>query len=401
MNKLFAGLAGGDPWAQAAQIAQSVATSGVSEANVDPVVRMAFEDLARVADLHVRQAPGLHLPAQTSLRPVTRSSWAQTSLATYRPFFERFGQALARPAIEQMGREQMGLSGDDPLAADPLSAMFGQMFQSLSPMMVAMSAGSMIGHLAQMALGQYDLPVPRPTNDVLVVPSAIDAAAAEWGVPLAEMRLWVLIHELVGHAILSVPHVRDRLDGLFIDFATAFRLDSPALAEQFEGLTDFTKIGELAETFNDPGALFAMMRTPTHDLLVPQLEALVAVVLGAIDYLMTRICTNLIPSHSHIRVQFSNRTADASPADRFMEHLLGLDITLETIERGRRFVAGVVDRIGDDGLVRLWQDELDLPTPAEVNAPGLWIARIGLDPDLPDGSAIEVPDDLSGLDDLP
>ncbi len=394
MNKLFAGLAGADPWAQASQIAQGVASSGVPESNVDPVVRMAFEDLARVADLYVRQAPGLHLPALTSVHPVTRSSWAQTSLATYRPFFERFGQALTRPATEELAL------GDSP-ATDPFGAMFGQMFQSMGPTMVAMSAGSMIGHLAQLALGQYDLPVPRPNDEVLVVPSAIDAAAAEWGVPLPEMRLWVLIHELVAHAILSVPHVRDRLDALFIDFATAFRLDSPALTQQFENLTDFSKIGELAETFNDPGALFAMMRTPTHDLLVPQLAALVAVVLGASDYLMTRICATLIPSHAEIRVRFANRTAGATPADRFMEHLLGLEITLETIERGRRFVAGVVERIGDDGLVRLWQDELDLPTPSEVDAPGLWIARIGLDPELPGGSAIQVPDDLSGLDDLP
>ncbi|MEZ5225555.1 MAG: hypothetical protein R2710_02485 [Acidimicrobiales bacterium] len=40
-----------------------------------------------------------------------------------------------------------------------------------------------------------------------------------------------------------------------------------------------------------------------------------------------------------------------------------------------------------------------MPTAAELDAPGLWLARVGLDPDmeLPD---IEIPDDLSGLDDL-
>ncbi len=397
LNRLFAGLAGGDPWAQAVQIAQSVATSGGTEPNVDPVVRMAYEDLARVADLHVRQAPGLRLPTDTSIKPVTRAAWAETSLSIYRPFFERFGDALARPAAEQLA-----VNATDPeLANDPLAAMFGQMFQSMSPMLVAISAGSMIGHLGRLAIGQYDLPVPRPTNEVLVVPAGVDAAAQAWHVPLPEMRLWALVHELVAHAILSVPHVRDRLDALFIDFATAFRLDSPALAEQFEGITDLAKISELAESFNDPGRLFALMRTPIHDLLVPQLEALMAVVLGAIDYLMGRVCSNLIPSHLDIRQHFADRADRSDPGDRFMEHLLGLDITLETIERGRRFVAGVVDRIGDDGLVRLWQDELDLPTPAEVDAPGLWVARIGLDPDLPGGTIIEVPDDLSGLDELP
>ena len=48
------------------------------------------------------------------------------------------------------------------------------------------------------------------------------------------------------------------------------------------------------------------------------------------------------------------------------------------MDRGRAFVNGVVERAGEDALPRLWRDELDLPTPAEVDAPGLWLARIGL-----------------------
>jgi uncharacterized protein (DUF2342 family) len=43
-------------------------------------------------------------------------------------------------------------------------------------------------------------------------------------------------------------------------------------------------------------------------------------------------------------------------------------------------VRGVVERAGDDGLARLWASARELPTPAEMAAPGLWLARI----DLPD-----------------
>ena len=48
------------------------------------------------------------------------------------------------------------------------------------------------------------------------------------------------------------------------------------------------------------------------------------------------------------------------------------------IVRGSAFVSGVIDREGDDGLRRLWEGEEQLPTPAEVDAPGLWLARIAL-----------------------
>ena len=56
----------------------------------------------------------------------------------------------------------------------------------------------------------------------------------------------------------------------------------------------------------------------------------------------------------------------------------------EVGDRGARvlLVAGVVERAGKRGLERLWRGERELPTPAEVDAPGLWLARIDLpDPD--------------------
>ena len=41
----------------------------------------------------------------------------------------------------------------------------------------------------------------------------------------------------------------------------------------------------------------------------------------------------------------------------------------------------MVERAGPEGLERLWKSERNLPTPAEVDAPGLWLARIELPED--------------------
>ena len=46
--------------------------------------------------------------------------------------------------------------------------------------------------------------------------------------------------------------------------------------------------------------------------------------------------------------------------------------------RGAAFCAGVIERAGLDGLNRLWTDEAMVPTPSELEAPGLWLARIDL-----------------------
>ena len=38
----------------------------------------------------------------------------------------------------------------------------------------------------------------------------------------------------------------------------------------------------------------------------------------------------------------------------------------------------MVERAGFESLERLWESADTLPTPAEIEAPGLWLARIDL-----------------------
>jgi uncharacterized protein (DUF2342 family) len=75
------------------------------------------------------------------------------------------------------------------------------------------------------------------------------------------------------------------------------------------------------------------------------------------------------------------RRVEADPSDRFVERLFGLELTQVAYDRGNGFVAGVVERAGDEGLARLWESDRTLPTPAELDAPGLWLARIDLPED--------------------
>ena len=75
------------------------------------------------------------------------------------------------------------------------------------------------------------------------------------------------------------------------------------------------------------------------------------------------------------------RRFTSSAGDKFVEKLFGVEITSELVDRGAAFVAGVVERAGEPALARLWTDPTALPTPSEVEAPGLWLARIDLPAD--------------------
>ncbi|MCB1017330.1 MAG: zinc-dependent metalloprotease [Acidimicrobiales bacterium] len=389
-------------WDAAAQLALSIASGGVSEANVDPMERITLEQLARVAELQVADASGLspsHTGRGVTVLPVTRTQWVQRSLEAYRPLFEHLASSLnpeppgaADPGVpDPLSPEAAG--GDPSAFLAPLMAMIG-------PMMLGMTAGSMIGHLSRRSFGQYDLPVPRPESDeLLLVVANLDEFGEEWSLPRDDVRLWVCLHEIAHHAVLGVPHVRSRLEDLLTRYVSGFDPDPGALESRLGGLDPAggDPMAQLQDVLGDPEALLGAVRSPDQRELLPRLEALVAVVVGYVDHLMDAVGGRLIGSYGQVTEALRRRRVTADESDRFVERLLGLELGQDQYERGAAFVGGVVDRAGEAALERLWADEADLPTPAEVDAPGLWLARLGVDFELP--ADLEVPDDLSGLDD--
>lgn len=364
-------------WDAARQLALSVVTGGpgatTSEPNVDPLDRMAIEQLARVAELHVARVTGLATSTTgvpLVVEPVTRTQWVLQSLDDHRPRFERLAA---------------GLRAAPPTAGEPADALgfMAPLMQMLGPMMLGMTAGSMVGHLAQRCFGEYDLPLPRPPRDRIgLLMGNIDRFGSDWSLERDDLRLWVCIHEVAHHAVLGVPHLRARLDGLLDGYLDGFRPDAGGLERRLAEIDPMDPAGltQLQEAFGDPEVLLGAIRSPEQEALLPQLDALVAVVIGVVDHVMDEVGAQLIASYAMVTEATRRRRVETGKDDRFAERLLGLELTPAQVERGQAFVAGVLERGGHDALARLWDGERELPTPAEVDAPGLWLARI----DLPD-----------------
>jgi len=248
-----------------------------------------------------------------------------------------------------------------------------------------MTAGSMIGHLGQRSFGQYDLPIPRPTtgpdaDDLLLVVPNLDAFADEWSLARDDVRLWVCVHEIAHHAVLGVGPARDRITDLLTRYVSSFRNDPQAFEGQLGelDLNDPSSLAGLQEILGSPETILGAITSPEQVALRPQLDAIVAVVVGVVDHVLDEVGGKLIASYPMLTEALRRRRVEASPADRFVERLFGLELTQSTYDRGSAFVAGVRERAGDDGLRRLWTDDEHLPTPNEVDAPGLWLARIDL-----------------------
>lgn len=343
-------------WEGARQTAAQLATGGKPEHNVDPAIRHRLSEISRVAELHTANVTHLDIvPARTE--PVTRSGWAAAALDAIRPLMDRLSERLAAE------------STDDPFAG---------LLRMMSPMTVAMTAGMMAGHLATKAFGNSDLGVPM--GRVLIVPANITDFASEWSLDVDDVTLWVAIREHAMHSMLAVPHVRAELDGLLLRYVEGFQRSDRAFEEMLEidpdMMSEPSQLGaQLQRIFGNPELLLGVSRDDSQNDIVQRLETLLSVVNAYIDDVVAQAGSRLIGGFGALSEAVRRRqlTQGADFADR----LLGVRLSAEARERGEGFIVGVIERSGRDGLARLFEPG-SLPTPNELAAPGLWLARLDL-----------------------
>jgi putative hydrolase len=376
---------GSVPWLDSARtLALGVATDGQAQANVDPLERIRLEQLARVAALHVADSTGAPLDSgrgPVELEPVTRAEWASRCLEAWRPVVEVMVAHQSAPPAGLVP----GMLGDvDTESTAGLQELLGRFAATMGPMLLGLQFGSAAGHLAQRALGQYALPLPWPESDrVVVVPENIAAFARDWSLQLDQAELWVCVRELVAHSVLRRPAIAAHVRGLLEESALASVALQADVAERLSGSDDPEALQRLMA---DPESLLADLLTPGQRHTSARLGAFTTAFGGYVDHLTETTADVLLGTSASVReAWYRHRIAD-STGEQAAGALLGLELGRAQVDAGAAFVAGVLERAGEAGLARLWDATSNVPTPAEISAPGLWLERIDL-PDGPSGPA--------------
>ena len=373
LNDMMKAMASQGPlnWELAAQAAAAAARGDTPDTDTDPATRIAYNRLADIADMHVRQITGLPTgpnDTHTEILTTTRALWAHRTLTDLRPLFTDLAAALTRP--------QQGDQGD------PMSAMIAQMSAFLFPTLMGITVGSMIGSLAQRAFGQYDLPLARPhTSEILVVAASVESFASDWSIPPDDLRMWVLTHELTSHAVLATPAVTDGLMESVKRHVGSFRPDPAAFMSAMGDIdpSDPAALETLKRTLGDPMTIVGAMRSPEQEALAPFLDARVAAVTGYVDHVVDAVGSRILGNASPIAEAVRRRRLDGRTDADLAEKLLGVSLPRALQRRGAEFVSGVIERAGEDPLRGMLTSAERLPTPNELDAPGLWLARLGID----------------------
>jgi putative hydrolase len=361
----------------AQQVASAVATAhpetGEPEAEppIDSDVRESFENVVRAAQGAVAETTGIATALGVPSECVDRSRWSQATLDRLAPVLNTLAGALQRGADP----------GDTGIGGEPDPSDIGAfLMQSLLPLLLGVWSGSMLGQLAHHALGQYDLPLPLhgpPTQRFLV--RNVEAFGAEWELPADELRYALALREVVHGAQRSIPWVRDELERLATEYVAAYEVQPDALQEQLGelNLSDPSSMASLTQ-LGDPNALLGAMRSDRQGPLLESLQRYVSVLEGYTDIVVEKLGEPMIPSHARIDEALKRHRLDRGEAAAFVDRLLGLELDRSHYDAGIAFSEGVVERGGIEQLNRLWQSPEMIPTRAEFEAPGLWLARIDL-----------------------
>ena len=358
-------------------------------------------DIVRAAQTHIANAPSLSHALGLSVEVIDRAEWARRTLVGLQPVLVALAESIspdADAAVDPIGgvADEPLDPADNPFAGTPFEAMFpgvgpdmmAGMMSALSPVLLGWLAGALSGLLAQFALGQFDLPLPLAGEPALAfVASNIDNFGRDWSLAATDLRFALALREVVHGAQRSVPWVRDRLVRLSSEYVRGYALRPEALEQQFSAFTSFDPSSidptdpSSFENIDlpDPGALLDAMQTPEQQPVLEELQRFAAVLEGYADTVVDFVGEPLVPSLVQIEEALRRHRVDRGRAADFVDRMLGLELGREHYEQGHAFCRGVVERAGLEGLDRLWESEAMVPTPNEIDAPGLWLARIDLE----------------------
>jgi putative hydrolase len=376
------------------------ASGGEVESNLDPMERIGYEKILKKVLPAVAETLGnpttLMPMSGVSIDATTRSGFAAEVLSDMRTLFDGVALGLAS------GQATPANAADTPDEGSEFAAI-GQMMAMFGPMTLAPQIGSLIGELAKDALGSSDVFAPRASNRILIVPKNIAAFANEWSIDEDVARTHAVLVGATIQSVLSIEHIRIRLLQLLSEYAKATRMDTGAIASSIQGIMegtdgnggiDFDAISRgdlsgLGDRFDQSNpqvralsgdrGLPGLKETLEQQRIRRNIRTLIIPVIGVVEYAVAVTGARLIGDNRQVMEAWRRRRANPVDATKSLSLMLGYSTDKEDLEAATAFVGGVMQRGGPDGLQSLWINGQSLPTEAEVAAPGLWLARLGLD----------------------
>jgi coenzyme F420 biosynthesis associated uncharacterized protein len=283
------------------------------------------------------------------VRVVDRRDWAKVNLEGL--------QRVIGPLVSR-------LSGDTPP---------GPLADAIGSRVTGVQAGTVLAYLSGRVLGQYEVFSGEPGQLLLNAPNIVEVERKINADP-RDFRLWVCLHEVTHRTqFTAVPWMR----GYFLGEVQAFVDASQGGEHILERLR--RGVATLSDAVRDPDSRSSMLdvvQTPGQRAVLDRLTALMTLLEGHAEFVMDGVGPEVIPSVDSIRAKFNRRRESGNPLEKAVRRVLGIDVKMRQYAEGRKFVHGVVERVGMAGFNRAFESPLTLPRLEELSDPDAYVARV-------------------------
>ncbi|WP_337062376.1 zinc-dependent metalloprotease [Kineococcus sp. G2] len=292
---------------------------------------------------------------------VDRASWARANVEAFRALLEPVAVPLP-PAP----RARPGGRADRAATAVGRRTTGGEV-------------GALLAFLSSRVLGQFDVfsgvDSGGPGRLLLVAPNVLQVERDLQVVP-ADFRRWVCLHEEAHRLQFGAnPWLRRWVTDQARELSADLLAQPRDLAERLGGVV--RGLPDLLRGEQGSGAGVAdLLQTPEQRERVRRLVAVMSLLEGHADVVMDDVGPQVVPTVATIRARFTERRRGRGSLDQVTRRLLGLDAKTRQYADGARFVRGVLDRVGWDGLNVVWSGPDALPSPEEVADPAAWVRRV-------------------------
>lgn len=353
-------------WELAARVA--VRTAGrepFADSYLAHSLQADFDEATAEAEELVAQATGLRsLAGPARARVTDRAGWVQANVDSF--------QRLLRPITAKFGEK----------AGDGIAS-------SITRKVAGAEVGMLLGWMSARVLGQYDLLViedpavasPEDQDLVYYVGPNVLALEKRFAFPPKEFRLWLALHEVTHRAqFTGVPWMREHYLGLVAQTMDSLDPDPKRFVDALIKVVDDVRHGRKPL---DDGGIAMLLASPEQRLVLDKIGGLMSLLEGHGDVTMDRAGADRIASAPRFARVLRERRANANPAAKVLQRLLGLEAKMNQYAQGERFIAEI-ERLGGgpDALDPVWRGASWLPTLAEIRDPEEWFDRVRLSDEL-------------------
>jgi coenzyme F420 biosynthesis associated uncharacterized protein len=234
-------------------------------------------------------------------------------------------------------------------------------------------SGAMLSWMATRVLGQYDTALLHDDdapNELLLVEPNIARIASEQRVNVADLRQWIVIHE-VSHVYQFEgipwlrPHLRILMDRFMQTLAAQLEAPHGGVLSMVRRVTTQPAAQSWVEW-----ALDDQQRDIFYEM-----QVLMSLIEGHSNYVMNRIGAQKIGTFGQLHQQMEARQHERPTLDSLIMRVTGMQMKMAQYRDGEAFVTALA-QYGGDALVRyLWTTPTHIPTAHELANPDAWIRR--------------------------